>query len=112
MSEDVDISTADTAKALEDGTARVIDVREPHEREAGHIAGTEHVPVNEIGTIAGDVADGEQVIFYCLSGGRSTFAAEAFRKAGVDARSMAGGMTQWDAEDRPIAPEGGYVLGH
>ena len=39
-------------------------------------------------------------------------AAQAFRGDGVDAYSMAGGMTRWQEEQRPIAPEGGTVAGH
>jgi rhodanese-related sulfurtransferase len=52
------------------------------------------------------------VIFYCLSGSRSAMAAQAFRGVGVDAYSMAGGMVRWQEEQRPIAPEGGAVVGH
>ena len=39
-------------------------------------------------------------------------AAQAFRRAGYRASSMAGGMERWAAEDRPIAPEGGVVAPH
>ena len=52
------------------------------------------------------------MVFYCLSGSRSAMAAQAFRGVGVDAYSMAGGMERWQAEHRPIAPEGGTVVGH
>ena len=38
-------------------------------------------------------------------------AAQAFRGVGVDAYSMAGGMERWQAEQRPIGPEGETALG-
>jgi rhodanese-related sulfurtransferase len=51
-------------------------------------------------------------VFYCRVGGRSTLAAQAFRRAGLDARSMAGGLVRWDAEGRPLEPESGKVASH
>ena len=37
-----------TAQALEDGSATVIDVREPYEWEAGRIAGVRHIPLERL----------------------------------------------------------------
>jgi rhodanese-related sulfurtransferase len=52
------------------------------------------------------------VIFQCRVGGRSLMAAEAFRRAGFDAYSMAGGVQRWAEEGRPLTPDGGYVADH
>jgi rhodanese-related sulfurtransferase len=52
------------------------------------------------------------VIFQCRSGARSLMAAQAFRRAGYDAWSMAGGLEQWVAEGREIEPAGGRVAEH
>jgi rhodanese-related sulfurtransferase len=108
----LEITTAETAQALEDDSAVVVDVREDDEREAGHIAGTSHIAVGDLTEQAGSLPHDRTVIFYCLSGARSAMAAQAFRAAGYDARSMAGGLGAWDAEGRPLSPEGGYVAGH
>ena len=108
----LEISTAETARALEDDSALVVDVREDHEREAGHIAATRHIAVGELAAQAESLPRERPVIFYCLSGARSAMAAQAFRAAGYDARSMAGGIADWDAEGRPLSPEGGHVAGH
>jgi hydroxyacylglutathione hydrolase/adenylyltransferase/sulfurtransferase len=108
----LEISAAETAQALEDGSAVVVDVREDQEREAGHIGGTRHIAVGDLAAQAESLPRERAVIFYCLSGARSAMAAQAFRAAGYDARSMAGGIAVWDAEGRPLSPEGGHVAGH
>jgi rhodanese-related sulfurtransferase len=39
-------------------------------------------------------------------------AANAFRRAGWDARSMDGGMEEWAGRGLPLEPEGGHVADH
>jgi rhodanese-related sulfurtransferase len=96
----------------EDPDVQVIDVREPHEREAGHLEGSRHV---ELGRLSGEAASVDRdraVIFYCRVGSRSTMAAQAFRTAGYDAYSLRGGLLRWAQEGRPLSPEGGTVADH
>jgi rhodanese-related sulfurtransferase len=112
MNPGLEISTAETADALADGTATVIDVREPAERDAGHIEGTRHVALDQLASAAESIPRDTPVIFYCRVGSRSAMAAQAFQGAGFDARSMAGGIVAWDAEGRPLAPEGAVVADH
>ena len=52
------------------------------------------------------------VLFYCRLGARSGMAANAFRRAGYDAYSMDGGLTEWDRRDYPLEPEDGSVADH
>jgi rhodanese-related sulfurtransferase len=112
MPEGLEVSTEETAAALADGSAQVVDVREPYEREAGYVAGTEHVELQQLAGAAQSLDPERPVIFYCRAGSRSLMAAEAFQRAGFDAYSMAGGLLQWAAEQRPLAPEGGRVADH
>ncbi|HEU4977730.1 MAG TPA: rhodanese-like domain-containing protein [Solirubrobacteraceae bacterium] len=102
MSE-IERSPEDVARALADGSATVVDVREPHEREEGFIAGSEHIPLGDLGARAQEIARDRPVAFYCHVGARSLMAAEAFARAGYDAFSMAGGIEAWEAEGRPVA---------
>lgn len=90
----------------------VIDVREHYERDAGHIEGTRHISLVELTGAASTVSRERPVVFYCRVGARSQMAAEAFRTAGFDAYTMAGGILQWAAEGRPLHPLGGYVADH
>jgi rhodanese-related sulfurtransferase len=108
----LEVTPQETADALAAGTAQVVDVREPYERDAGHIAGTRHVAMADLARQAQSLDPGLPVVFVCRVGGRSLMAAQAFRRAGYDARSMAGGMERWSAEGRPMHPPGGSVAPH
>ncbi len=96
----------------EDPAPQVIDVREPHEREAGHIAGTRHIELVRLSGEAASVERERPVVFYCRMGSRSEMAAQAFRAAGYEAYSMSGGLLRWAQEGRPLSPEGGEVANH
>ncbi|MGO9489058.1 MAG: rhodanese-like domain-containing protein [Solirubrobacteraceae bacterium] len=91
---------------------QVIDVREPYEREAGHIAGSRHIELVSLTGEAQTVDRERPVVFYCRVGARSTMAAQAFRAGGYEAYSLDGGLLRWAAEGRPLAPEGGAVADH
>jgi rhodanese-related sulfurtransferase len=108
---DLEISPADAARALEEG-AQVIDVREPYERDAGHIPGSRHVELTELAAQAATLDPATAVVTVCRVGSRSHLAAQALRGAGFEAASMAGGMVRWVAEGRPLEPEDGHVAEH
>jgi rhodanese-related sulfurtransferase len=91
---------------------QLVDVREPYEREAGHIAGTRHIPLVALGEQAATLETSRPVVFYCRVGSRSLMAAQALRASGLEAYSMAGGLKRWAAEGRPLSPEGGTVADH
>jgi rhodanese-related sulfurtransferase len=96
----------------EDPALQVIDVREPYEREAGHIEGTVHIELLRLSSVADTLDREHPVVFYCRVGSRSEMAAQAFRAAGFNAHSMRGGLKRWAQEGRPLSPEGGYVAEH
>jgi molybdopterin/thiamine biosynthesis adenylyltransferase/rhodanese-related sulfurtransferase len=77
----------------------LIDVREQHEFEDGHIPGAVHVPRGHLESrIEGAVRDrGQPVVLYCASGNRSAFAADTLQRAlgYEDVASMTGGITLW-----------------
>jgi rhodanese-related sulfurtransferase len=111
--ERIEVEPDRVAEMLERGEqARVIDVREPREREAGHIAGTRHIELVELASQAETVDRAAPVVFYCRVGSRSQMAAQAFRAAGYEAYSMDGGLVRWAREGRPLSPEGGHVADH
>ena len=112
-STDVDVDPERVAQWLsQDADLQVIDVREPYEREAGHIAGTRHVALVELSSQAATIDAKRPVVFYCRVGSRSTMAAKALRASGFDAYSMRGGLLRWAQEGRPLAPDGGHVADH
>ncbi len=111
-SDGLEVTPEQTQQAIADGTAVVIDVREPYEREAGHIEGTRHLPVTELSAQIATLDKDSTIVFVCRVGGRSLMATQALRAAGYDAWSMAGGMLRWDAEGRALVPAGGIVADH
>jgi rhodanese-related sulfurtransferase len=109
----IDVEPERVAQALAQQPAgQVIDVREPAEREAGHIAGSRHIALAELTSAAATVERERPVIFYCRAGSRSDMAAKAFRAAGFEAYSMSGGLLRWAEEGRPLSPADGHVAAH
>ncbi len=109
---DIEVSPEETAAALREGRAQVIDVREPYEHEAGRVEGARHVELERLASKAETIDRDRPVIFQCRLGARSAMAAQAFRAAGYDAYSMRGGLEAWDAAGLPLVPEGGRVAPH
>ncbi len=91
---------------------QVIDVREPYEREAGHISGSRHIALVELTAQAATVERERPIVFYCRVGSRSDMAAQAFRASGFEAYSMRGGLMRWAQEGHPLQPQDGYVAKH
>ena len=77
----------------------VVDVREQHEFEEGHIPGAVHVPRGHLESrIEAASADRSRpIVLYCASGNRSALAADTLeRQLGYEhVESMAGGITLW-----------------
>jgi rhodanese-related sulfurtransferase len=102
----LEVSVEHTAVAMADGSAQVVDVREAYERDAGHIVGTRHIALGELASEAESLDRERPVIFHCHVGSRSLMAAAAFRQAGFEAYSMAGGIEAWEQEGRPVQADG------
>jgi rhodanese-related sulfurtransferase len=109
---DVEVTPEQAQRALSDGSALVVDVREDYEWEAGHADGARHLELERLASSAGTIERERPVVFVCRAGVRSAMAAHAFRQAGFDAWSMHGGMEAWAAEGRPLVPPGGHVAPH
>jgi rhodanese-related sulfurtransferase len=112
MADDIDVLPERVAEMHRTGEIQLIDVREPQEWDAGRIAGARHVELGQVAAEAESIDRELPVVFYCRVGGRSTMAATAFRRAGYDAYSMAGGLEAWDERGLPLEPDDGHVAGH
>jgi rhodanese-related sulfurtransferase len=97
------------AAMLEAGEVDLIDVRRPHEWDAGHIPGSRRVEINDLPAEAQKLDRDRPVVLYCRSGSRSELAAEGLSSAGFDAHALAGGISAWAEEGRALEPEDGYV---
>ena len=81
---------------------QLVDVREPYEFEAGHIAGARHVELARLAEEAESLDRDRPLVFYCRVGARSAMATQAFRASGYDAHSMAGGLVSWADSGLPF----------
>jgi rhodanese-related sulfurtransferase len=106
---DADYTPQQVAELLAQRQVQLIDVRQPHEHEAGRIAGDRLIELGELAARVETIDRDRPVVFYCRSGSRSGMAAHAFRQAGFDAHNMLGGLLDWQAAGLPLQPEDGYV---
>ena len=95
----VSISASDLLKRLKAGEKPlIIDVREPHEFEAGHIEGAKLMPLGSVekSVPAAGIAKDQEIILFCRSGNRS---AQAYRKLEAlgytNLINVSGGMNEW-----------------
>jgi sulfur-carrier protein adenylyltransferase/sulfurtransferase len=81
---------------------RLIDVREPHEYNAGHLAGAVNIPLGQLPRRLAELGGASAPVFICRSGGRSLAACQMALAAGVPApTNLEGGMLAWAAQIDP-----------
>jgi rhodanese-related sulfurtransferase len=96
---------AEDAKGRSD--LHLLDVREDDEWQAGHIAGSQHIPLAELAARLGDVPKDRTVLAICRSGSRSDAAARGLRTLGYTVENLEGGVTAWKRAGLPLEAEGG-----
>lgn len=85
--------------------ASLIDVREPHEYAAGHLAGALNLPVGTLEQRSAEIPRDRLPIFLCRSGARSQRAATIAAAAGfAETAHLEGGMLAWAATVDPSLP--------
>ncbi|HEX3221673.1 MAG TPA: rhodanese-like domain-containing protein [Nocardioides sp.] len=99
-------SVAGVPDPLPDGLL-VLDVREDDEWAAGHVAGSLHIPLMDLGDRSGDLPAAEQTLVVCRSGNRSAHATAYLRQLGVDAVNLGGGLIAWEAAGRALVGASG-----
>ncbi|MCA9727550.1 MAG: MBL fold metallo-hydrolase [Candidatus Eisenbacteria bacterium] len=83
----------------------VLDIRSPVERETASIAGTRHIPLDELPARAGEVPRDRRVVIHCAAGYRSMIAASLLRRAGVaEVSDLIGGISAWQLAGFAAAP--------
>ena len=87
--------------------AKILDVREDMEWEAGHIEGAQHIPLGDVPARYGEVPLDEDVDIICRSGGRSLKATAYLQDAGFDVLNVLGGMGAWQDAEKPMVSENG-----
>ncbi len=84
------------SEGLAAGNILLVDVREPHEFEMGHIPGSILMPLSQFDASALPVEPGKRLVFSCAAGVRSLRALDLARAAGLDADThYIGGFKDW-----------------
>src|SRR6516164_9724411 len=85
-------------KRLDEGSAVLIDVREPRE----HIEGAKLVPLSRLQAENFAGLQDKTAVFHCHSGGRTTANAQLLTSKGFrDAYQLGGGIVAWKAAGLP-----------
>ena len=83
----------------------LIDVREPHEFNAGHLPGARNIPLADLERRLEELGGGSTAVFLCRSGRRSLMACTLAVRRGLDAPAhLEGGLLAWAAEVDPTFP--------
>lgn len=84
------------ARIEEGDSPRLIDVREDWEFEAGHIQGSELLPMSRFKDGYNDLPKDQELIMVCESGARSGRAAQFLSGQGyANVHNLVGGMSAW-----------------
>jgi rhodanese-related sulfurtransferase len=85
----------------------LLDVREPEEWQAGHIAGSQHIPLGQLRERLGEIPKDRKIVAVCRHGNRSDAAARGLRTLGYTVENLEGGVTAWTRAGLPLEAEGG-----
>ncbi len=84
----------------------VLDIRNPREWTAKHIAGSLNIPLNHLQERIAEVPRNRRIAVHCAGGYRSSIAASILHQHGIaDFIEIAGGLTAWEAARLPVVAE-------
>ncbi len=97
------ISLDEAKGMMSDGGVAVIDVREPHEYNAGHVPNAKLIPVATVFARKDELPRDRDVIFVCQVGQRSALACEMAAAAGLTRLfNLEGGTEAWVKAGNPV----------
>ncbi len=97
------VSAADAQSLINgDNTPFILDVRQPEEYRAGHIAGSRLIPLDQLGQQMNQLPQNRTILCVCASGSRSSFAARQLERAGYTVANLSGGMMAWQRAGLPV----------
>ena len=77
----------------------ILDVRQPVEYQAGHIAGAKLIPLAELGDRLQEIDPAKPTVVYCAIGGRSRVAAQMLSGKGfAKVYNLTGGFKAWNGQ--------------
>jgi rhodanese-related sulfurtransferase len=103
---DYEITVQQASELLQEGKARLIDVREPWEFSTAKIEGSLAMPMGEVPARAHQELDpDERLLVLCHHGARSLSVTNWLRQQGFEsAQSVASGIEAWSRQIDPSIP--------
>jgi rhodanese-related sulfurtransferase len=104
---DYEVTTSELKSLLDSGvTVELLDVREPWEYEAAHIAGSKLIPMGDIPARFHQELDPDShIVVVCHHGVRSMNVTAWLRQQGLEkVQSLRGGIDRWSREIDPTVP--------
>jgi adenylyltransferase/sulfurtransferase len=100
---DTDITPIELSDRLARGeTVVLVDVREPHEWNAGHLEQAQHIPLGQLQRRLDEIPRDAEIVMICRSGGRSAHAQQFLKASGyAKVKNLVGGMIRWSREVDP-----------
>ena len=85
----------------------LLDVREHDEWGAGHVPGSVHIPMRELGSRQAELPTDRPILCVCRSGNRSGMVTRALAEAGYAAENLDGGLQSWEAYGLDLEDQSG-----
>jgi len=98
------ITPEEAAARVRSGKAMLLDVREPEEWDAGHVAEAVHIPRGWLELVADPDTEHyderfdveKPIVVHCAKGNRSSLAAVTLNEMGYQAANVEGGFEAWE----------------
>jgi adenylyltransferase/sulfurtransferase len=99
----MDINAQQLHEQLEHGDdLYLLDVREPHEWNTGHLTNAIHIPMREVPARLADIPRDRDVVVICRSGARSANVQQFLKANGITrVRNLIGGLMGWKRDVDP-----------
>lgn len=85
----------------------LLDVREPDEWVAGHIAGAQHIPLGQLRTRLAELPRERTIVAVCRMGQRSEAATRGLCRLGYACENLEGGVLAWRKAGFPLEADDG-----
>ena len=87
--------------------AYLLDVREQDEWDAGHVEGSQHIPIGELLGRLPEIPTDREVVVVCRVGSRSAQVAAYLGQQGFNMVNLTGGLEAWVDAGRPLVSDAG-----
>jgi rhodanese-related sulfurtransferase len=87
--------------------AHIVDIREPQEWAAGHIDGSQHIPMSKFLQRMDEIPADRDLVIVCTVGARSARVTAFLNQRGFQAVNLGGGLQSWVAAGGEIVSDTG-----